>query len=135
MARWLVKTEPEEYSFQDLARKGREVWDGVRNNLALKYMREMKPGDEVLVYHTGNVRAVVGVARVASEPYPDPASGDPKHVVVDLEAAGALGSPVSLAAIKADPAFAEWLLVRNSRLSVMPVPDPLWDRIIAMSAR
>lgn len=135
MARWLVKTEPEEYSYEDLEHAGRDVWDGVRNNLALKHMRQMKPGDEVFVYHTGKVRAIVGIARVVSEPYPDPESTDPKHAVVDLEAVRALDAPVSLAEIKADPAFADWMLVRNSRLSVMPVPDPLWERIIAMSAR
>lgn len=134
MARWLVKTEPDEYSFEDLVRAGRDVWDGVRNNLALKHIREMKPGDEVFVYHTGKVRAVIGIAKVVSEPYPDPQSTDPKHAVVDLEAVRALNNPVSLAAIKADPAFSEWVLVRNSRLSVMPVPDFLWERIIAMSA-
>ncbi len=134
MARWLVKTEPEEYSYQDLERAGRDVWDGVKNNVALKYMREMKPGDDVFVYHTGRVRAIIGLAKVVSEPYPDPASSDPKHTVVDLEAVRALGRPVSLAEIKADPAFSDWLLVRNSRLSVMPVPDHLWERIVAMSA-
>ena len=134
MARWLVKTEPEEYSYQDLERAGRDVWDGVKNNVALKYMREMKPGDDVFVYHTGRVRAIIGLAKVASKPYPDPSSSDPKHTVVDLEAVGPLGRPVSLAEIKADPVFSEWVLVRNSRLSVMPVPDHLWERIIAMSA-
>ena len=134
MARWLVKTEPDEYSFADLQRKGRDVWDGVRNNVALKHLRSMRRGDEVFVYHTGNARAVVGIARVVSEPYPDPASGDPRHAVVDLEAVRALERPVSLAAIKADPAFAGWELVRNSRLSVMPVPGELWERILAMSA-
>ena len=133
MARWLVKTEPEEYSFADLQRAGRDVWDGVRNNAALKHMRAMRPGDEVLVYHTGGVRAIVGLARVASAPYPDPKAGDPRWIVVDLEAVAPLARPVTLAAIKADPAFAGWELVRISRLSVMPVPDPLWERILAMS--
>lgn len=134
MARWLVKTEPGEYAFQDLQRQGRDVWDGVKNNVALKHMRGMRPGDDVFVYHTGNVRAVVGIAKVVSEPYPDPQSTDPKHTVVDLEAVRALERPVSLASIKADPAFSQWMLVRNSRLSVMPVPDDLWQRVLVMSA-
>lgn len=133
MARWLVKTEPEEYSFYDLQREGRDRWDGVRNFAALKHLRAMRPEDEVMVYHTGNVKAIVGLARVVSEPYPDPEAGDPRWIAVDLEAVRPLPNPVTLAAIKADPAFASWELVRISRLSVMPVPDPLWDRILEMS--
>lgn len=134
MARWLVKTEPDEYSFDDLLRAGRDVWDGVKNNTALIHLRAMRPGDDVFVYHTGKERAVVGLARVASEPYPDPNAADPKLTVVDVAAVGRLERPVTLAEIKADPAFAGWELVRISRLSVMPVPDPLWERILAMSA-
>lgn len=133
MARWLVKTEPHEYSFADLQEAGRDVWDGVKNNLALKHMRQMAPGDEVLVYHTGNVRAAVGVARVVSEPYPDPNESEDRWVVVDVEAVRALARPVSLKEVKSDPAFAEWELVRNSRLSVMPVPDDLWARLLSMA--
>ncbi len=133
MARWLVKTEPEEYSFYDLQREGRDRWDGVRNFAGVKHLRAMRPGDEVMVYHTGNVKAIVGLARVVSEPYPDPEAGDPRWIAVDLEAVRPLPNPVTLAAIKADPAFASWELVRISRLSVMPVPDPLWDRILEMS--
>lgn len=133
MARWLVKTEPDEYSFEDLQRAGRDVWDGVRNHAALKHMRSMKLGDEVLVYHTGKERAIVGLARVVREAYPDPEADDEKWIVVDLEATRPLARPVTLAEIKADPAFAGWELVRISRLSVMPVPDPLWERIMAMA--
>lgn len=133
MARWLVKTEPDEYSFDDLQLAGRDVWDGVRNHAALKHMRAMKVGDEVFVYHTGKVRAVVGRARVVREAYPDPQADDEKWIVVDLEAVAPLANPVSLAAIKADSAFADWELVRISRLSVMPVPDPVWDRILTMA--
>lgn len=134
MARWLVKTEPEEYSYADLERAGRDVWDGVRNHAAQKHLRAMRPGDEVMVYHTGNVRAIVGLARVASEPYPDPTASDGRWQAVDVEAVRPLPRPVTLAEIKADPAFAGWELVRISRLSVMPVPDPLWERILAMAA-
>lgn len=105
----------------------------MKNPLALKHMRSMKPGDLVMVYHTGNVRAVVGLAQVVSDPYPDPDANDEKLVVVDLEATRPLSRPVTLAEIKADPAFQEWELVRNSRLSVMPVPEELWERILSMS--
>lgn len=133
MGRWLVKTEPDDYSFQDLQKAGRDVWDGVRNHAALKHMRAMKVGDEVFVYHTGNVRSIVGLARVVAEAYPDPQADDEKWVVVDLEAVTPLPRPVSLAEIKADPAFSDWELVRISRLSVMPVPDPLWERILTMA--
>lgn len=133
MAYWLVKTEPEEYSFDDLVRAGRDVWDGVKNNLALKYIRQMKPGDEVFVYHTGKVRAIVGLARVVSEPYPDPNEGDARWAVVDVEAVRPLARAVTLKEIKADAVFADWELVRISRLSVMPVPVPLWQRILTMA--
>lgn len=133
MARWLVKTEPDEYSYSDLAELGKDVWNGVKNHQALGFMRQMQPGDEVLVYHTGKVRAAVGLARVVSSPYPDPAETDERWIVVDVEAVRPLERPVTLAEIKQDPAFGEWLLVRNSRLSVMPVPDALWGRILAMS--
>ncbi len=133
MARWLVKTEPNEYSFADLQEAGRDVWDGVKNNLALKHMREMVPGDDVFVYHTGNVRAIVGVARVVSEHYPDPNESDERWIVVDVEAVRPLVRPVTLKEIKSDPSFADWELVRNSRLSVMPVPEELWSRVLAMS--
>ena len=112
MGRWLVKTEPDDYSFQDLQKAGRDVWDGVRNHAALKHMRAMKVGDEVFVYHTGNVRSIVGLARVVAEAYPDPQADDEKWVVVDLEAVTPLPRPVSLAEIKADPAFSDWELVR-----------------------
>ena len=84
MARWLVKTEPDEYSFADLQKEGRDVWDGVRNHAALKHMRSMKVGDEVLVYHTGKERAIVGLTKVVREAYPDPQAGDPKWVVVPM---------------------------------------------------
>lgn len=118
---WIVKTEPSTYSFDDLARQKTAVWDGVKNNLALKHLRQMKPGDQVLVYHTGDEKAVVGVAEVVSEPYPDPKQKDPKLTVVDLRAGGRLPRPVPLAEIKKDRAFADIALVRIGRLSVSPV--------------
>lgn len=134
MARWLLKTEPETYSFDDLLRDQKTVWDGVANALALKHIRAMRKGDEVLVYHTGDEKAAVGLAAVASAPYADPAAGDDKLAVVDLRAGKRLASPVPLSAIKADPAFAGWNLLRIGRLSVVPVPEGMWDRLIELSA-
>ena len=127
---WILKTEPSTYSFADLAREGTAVWDGVSNPVALRNIRDMTPGDQVMVYHTGDEKAIVGFASVVSEPRPDPKN--PKLVVVDLKAGAAIGRPVTLAAVKADPAFAELALVRQGRLSVVPVPAPLWKRLASM---
>ena len=126
---WIVKTEPSTYSFDDLARQKTAVWDGVKNNLALKHLRQMKPGDRVLVYHTGGEKAVVGVAEVASEPYPDPKQEDPKLTVVKLKAGERLPRPVPLAEIKGDRAFADLGLVRMGRLSVMPASAEQYNRL------
>ena len=131
---WLLKTEPSTYSFDRLVREGHAVWDGVRNNLALAHLRAMKEGDRVLIYHTGSEKQVVGIARVTRAAYPDPALNDPKLVVIYLKPEAALASPVSLAAIKADPSFADFALVRMGRLSVMPVTAEQWKRIVAMGA-
>ena len=133
MARWLLKTEPDCYSWADLARDKKTVWDGVTNALALKHIRTMKKGDEAVVYHTGDERAVVGVAQVASDPYPDPAGDDAKLAVVDLKAKKKLATPVTLSDFKADPAFAGWDLLRIGRLSVVPVPDAMWDRLLELA--
>jgi predicted RNA-binding protein with PUA-like domain len=132
MAYWIVKTDTDTYSFDDLRREGRTVWDGVSNAVALKHLRSMSPADRVLVYHTGEEKAIVGLARVVSEPYQDPKRGDPKLTVVDLEFDRPLERPVTLAAVKADPAFKDLPLVRMSRLSVGPVPAPQWKRLLAM---
>ena len=129
---WIVKTEPSTYSFDDLARQKTAVWDGVKNNLALKHLREMKPGDRVLVYHTGDEKAVVGVAEVVSLPYADPKQKDPRLTVVDLRADGRLPRAVSLAEIKKDRAFADLALVRIGRLSVMPVSADQFKRILKL---
>ncbi len=131
-AHWIVKTDTDSYSFGDLEREGRTVWDGVSNALALKHLRSMSPGDRVLVYHSGEEKALVGLARVVSAPYQDPKRGDPKLTVVDLETDRRLDRPVTLAAIKADPAFKDLPLVRMARLSVGPVPGPQWKRLLAM---
>ncbi|HEU5171493.1 MAG TPA: EVE domain-containing protein [Gemmatimonadales bacterium] len=131
MQYWLVKTEPSTYSYADLERDRRTRWDGVSNPLALRHIRAIRAGDRVFVYHTGDQKAIVGIARVASDPYPDPQ--DPSLTVVDLEAERALHTPVTLAAIKADPAFAEFPLVRQARLSVVPVSEDRWKRLLAMA--
>ena len=134
MAYWILKTEPGTYSFADLRKAAHAVWDGVSNPVALKHLREMAAGDEVLIYHTGDEKAVVGHARVVKAAYPDPKQQDPKLVVVDLEAGEPLHASVTLKAIKADPAFADLALVRQGRLSVVPVSQALWIRLIKMGA-
>lgn len=133
MGYWLLKTEPDVYSFADLERDGRTVWDGVANNAALKHIRSVRKGDEAIVYHTGDERAAVGLARVTSGPYADPGAGDPRLVVFDVAPLRRLGRPVTLAEVKADAAFASFALVREPRLSVMPVPPALWRRLLVRS--
>ncbi len=128
-----MKTEPSTYSYDDLERQKRTVWDGVKNNLALKHLRQMKPGDRVLVYHSGDEKAVVGVAEVASEAFPDPKQRDPKLAVVELKAAGRLPRAVPLAEIKKDRAFADLGLVRMGRLSVMPASAEQFQRLVKMA--
>jgi predicted RNA-binding protein with PUA-like domain len=130
---WVLKTEPDCYSYADLEREGSTVWDGVSNNAALKHLREMQPGDLALIYHTGDERRAVGLAEVTSAPYPDPQAGDPKLVVVDIRPLRRLARPVTLADIKADPAFANFALVRQGRLSVVPVAPEQWQRLLEMT--
>ena len=130
---WLLKTEPDHYSYADLERDGATVWDGVANNTALMHIRAMQPGDLALIYHTGDERQAVGLAEITSAPYPDPQAGDPKLVVVDLRPLRQLPQPVTLAAVKADPAFADFALVRQSRLSVVPATDAQWARLLRMA--
>lgn len=132
-AYWILKTEPSTYSFADLVRDRRTTWDGVNNPVAQKNLRAMAPGDSVLIYHTGNEKACVGQARVIKAAYPDPRGTKDTQVVVDLEAGPPLPRPVTLAAIKADPAFADLALVRQGRLSVVPVPAALWRRLLDMA--
>jgi predicted RNA-binding protein with PUA-like domain len=132
---WILKTEPSEYSFADLQRDRRTRWSGVSNPVALKHLRSMTPGDEVMIYHTGDEKRIVGLARVAGAPYPDPDAGDERRTVVDISAGEPMAKPVSLATIKADPAFADLALVRQGRLSVVPVPDPLWKRLLQLGGR
>lgn len=129
---WLLKSDPDEYSFDDLERDKRTTWDGVKNAQALIYLREMKKGDAALVYHSGKDKAVIGIADIVKGPFPDPEQDDEKLVVVDIKAKQRLPEPVTLAAIKADRRFAEFRLVRQSRLSVMPVTKKEWDALLKM---
>lgn len=133
MKTWLLKTEPSDYSWDDLVRDGGTRWDGVANNAALLHMRSVKKGDVALIYHTGDEKAAVGLAEVTSGPYPDPAAGDPKLVVFDVRPKRKLQQPVPLARMKADPAFAGFDLLRISRLSVVPVPPEIKKKILALA--
>ena len=130
---WLVKTEPSTYSYDDMARQETAVWDGVKNPVAIRNLREMHPGDQVLVYHTGDEKAVVGWATVVSAPYADPKNKGTNLFVIDLKAHRRLPTPVTLAQIKADKTFADLPIVKQGRLSVSPVTAPQWKRIIQLS--
>jgi predicted RNA-binding protein with PUA-like domain len=130
MARWLMKSEPNVYSWEDLVRDGSTEWDGVRNNAARLHLRAMKSGDEAFFYHSGEVRAVVGIMRIAREGAPDPKDKD--WVSVAVEPVKAIG-PVTLKQIKAGPKLAKMELVRQSRLSVSPVRDEEWAAIVTMA--
>ena len=130
---WILKTDADTYAFDQLVRDRRTVWDGVSNALALKHIRSMAKCDQLLIYHSGDDKALVGRARVASDPYPDPKAKDSKLYVVEVEAGDRLARPVTLAEVKADPAFADLGLVRMSRLSVIPVPAEQWRRLLGMA--
>jgi predicted RNA-binding protein with PUA-like domain len=130
---WLFKEEPSNYSYDDLARDGRTSWTGVRNPVAQKHLRAVKKGDRIFFYHTGSEKAVVGVAKAAGDSYPDPADKTGKLYAVDVVPVRKLAQAVTLAAVKADKAFASFPLTRIPRLSVMPVSDAEWDRIEKMS--
>lgn len=133
---WLAKQEPDGprgYSFETLKKDKKTIWDGVHNNLALKHMREMKDGDLVLFYHTGDERQAVGIMEIVSEPYPNPKEDNKRFIVVDVKYKKSLKRPVTLDEIKKQKIFQNWELVRISRLSVMPVPKHIWDTIIDIS--
>jgi predicted RNA-binding protein with PUA-like domain len=130
---WLFKEEPTHYSYDDLARDGKTSWTGVRNPLAQKHLRSVAKGDRIFFYHTGDEKSVVGVMKALAPAYPDPADKSGKLYAVDVAPVKKLATPVTLAAIKADKAFASFPLVRMSRLSVMPVSDQEWARIEKMS--
>lgn len=133
MAYWLMKTEPSAYSFDSLLRDGSSVWDGVTNALALRYIRMMKKGDRALIYHTGSEKALVGIAEIAANPYPDPKATDPKLVVVTINPGERLPRSVPFSEIKGMKQFASFELVRLPRLSVMPVDAPVWNALIKLS--
>jgi len=126
MAYWLLKTDPDTYSYADLERDKKTVWDGVANNLALIHMREIRKGDLALIYHSGDEKCIVGIAEIASDPYADPKEGNPKLVVVDVKSKQRLTRTIPLSEIKANKDFQDFLLVKMGRLSVMPVTDRQW---------
>jgi predicted RNA-binding protein with PUA-like domain len=128
---WLVKTEPETYSWDDLVKEKKGVWDGVRNFQARSHMKAMKKGDIVCVYHTGDVKSIVGIAKVVTDPYPEPK--DVAWTAVDLSPDKKLKKPISLAQVKADKKLANMVLVRASRLSVQPVKEEEFKYILTLS--
>ncbi len=134
-SKWLLKSDPEEYSFSDFLRDGKTVWDGVSNNLALKNLRSMLRGDLALMYHTGNARAVVGVAEIVSDAYPDPKKKNPRLVVVEVAAKEKMARAVGLDEIKAQPSLKNFDLVRLPRLSVMPVTESQLNAILALAEK
>jgi predicted RNA-binding protein with PUA-like domain len=135
MAWWLLKTEPGAYSFGDLERERVAAWTGVANPVAQKHLRSMSEGDRAVVYHTGEEKAAVGIARVVRAAYPDPTAGGRDLSCVDLAVVSALPAPVALAALKGHPAFAESPLVRQGRLSVVPLTAEQWKAIEALARR
>ena len=134
MNRWLFKTDPETYSWKDLSSKKSERWDGVSNNLALKHLRSIQKNDEILIYHTGDDKSVVGIAKAVSNPYPDPAEKNSKLTVIDITPVRFLIKPVPLSEIKAVPKLKSWELVRLGRLSVMPVSEIQWKEVLHLSS-
>ena len=132
---WLVKQEPTSYSFDTLEKEGTAVWDGVHNNLALKHINSMKKGDQAFFYHSGDEKQIVGILEVISNSYPNPKEKDKRFVVVDVKHKKRLKRPVTLAEIKKEKKFKDWDLLRISRLSVMPVPKEIWDKILEKSQK
>ncbi|MDP1677909.1 MAG: EVE domain-containing protein [Bacteroidota bacterium] len=133
MQKFLLKTEPSEYSFDDLVQDKKTMWSGVSAAPALKNIRSMKNGDYAFIYHTGDEKQIVGVAKIISDPYRDPKAKDEKLVVVDIQAEQKLHHPVTLAVVKSTKELASMPLVRISRLSVQPVTEKEWNIIISMS--
>ena len=133
MAYWLLKSEPDVYSYADLERDRQTIWDGVNNNLALKHIRTAQLKDLALIYHTGDERRAMGIAEIISLPHADPKLNDPKRAVFDIKAVRSLSQPVTLAQIKQDPDFEGFDLIRISRLSVVPVSETHWRKILKLS--
>ena len=130
---WLLKTEPETFSWNDLVRDKKASWDGVRNFQARKNLKEMKKGDQAFIYHTGDEKAVVGISTVIREGYPE--AKEPNWIAVDLAPDKALKTPVSLARIKQDKALQQMVLVKVARLSVQPVSKAEFERVIELSTK
>ncbi len=133
MGYWLLKSDPEEYSYNDLEKGEKTIWDGVTNNLALKHLRSLRKGDLAFIYHTGSEKQVVGIAEIVSDSYPDPKKRNPKLAVVDVKPKQRLGKPVSLEQVKTVKEFNQFESVRLPRLSVMPVDEVKWYRILQIS--
>jgi predicted RNA-binding protein with PUA-like domain len=133
MRHWLVKSDPDTYSFDDLVKDGRTSWDGVRNYAARNFLREMKKGDKVLVYHSGGESCVVGHATVDKNPYTDPTADSDTWVSVGLKAGKALKKNVLLSSIKKEASLKDIALIKISRLSVMPLSDAHYEKIMEMS--
>ena len=130
---WLFKEEPSNYNYDALVRDGKTSWTGVRNPVAQRNLRNVKKGDKIFFYHTGNEKSVIGICRAAADAYADPADKTGRLFAVDVEPVKKLKAPVTLASIKADKRFATFVLTRVPRLSVMPVSDEEWQRIVEMS--
>lgn len=133
MAYWLLKTEPSTYSFDDLVKDGRTRWDGITNPVAIKNLRTAVAGDVAIVYHTGGERAAIGTAHILGGAYADPDKGNPKLQVIDLAAGDRFAKPVTLEAMKSEPAFEGSPLVRQGRLSFVPITDAQWKTIQRLS--
>ncbi|HMA81263.1 MAG TPA: EVE domain-containing protein [Candidatus Binatia bacterium] len=133
--RWLFKTEPSVYSYQQLVKDKKTMWDGVGNNLALKHLKDIKKGEQIFIYHTGDEKAAVGVAKALGGAYPDPSKGNPRLLVVDIEPVRALPRPVTLAEVKAHPKLKNFDLVKNSRLSIMKLTDEQWEIMEGMARK
>lgn len=132
---WLFKEEPTSYSYDALVKDRKVTWSGVKNPLAQKHLRGVRKGDRIFYYHTGSEKAVVGIVKALSDPYPDPEDASGRYVAVDVAPVKRLPRPVTLAEIKADAAFRDFPLVRIARLSVMPVTDAEWARIEGMAGK
>lgn len=130
---WLLKTDPEDYTYNDLERDRKAVWDGVSNNLALQNLRKIRQGDSLLIYHTGAEKAIVGLAEAVSDPYPDPKATDQKLVVIDVKPRRRAKRLTTLGEIKQTTALASFQLVRMPRLSVVPVNEQEWSILAEMT--
>ena len=137
MADWLLKTEPDTFSWDHQRERGAkgEPWTGVRNFTARRYLKEMKKGDHAFFYHTGDEKQIVGIVEVIRESYPDPTDADGKFLAVDVKAVEPLPKPVTLAAIKAEPRLKDMALVKYSRLSVQPVTAAEWKIVCQMAGK